>query len=150
MAGDPHPKEMGSTTAGWRYSWALLVYKHLLGAASSGGSAKTAGDAAVLVSHIGCHHLVSAAIFGIKPSVVKTGACLSFELSFKRTQINSNSLFNKSEHLFIKIRDQHEEAESLVDLIWFDYLCIAERCHPFCLWEPLTYNVGKNFHICVE
>lgn len=92
MAGDPHPKEMGSTTAGWRYSWALLVYKHLLGAESSGGSAKTAGDAAVLVSHIGCHHLVSSAIFGTEPSVVKTGVCLSLQLSFKCTQIGSNSV----------------------------------------------------------
>lgn len=78
VAGDPHPKEMGSTTAGWRYSWALLVYKHLLGAVSSGGSAKTAGDAAVLVSHIRCHHLVSSAIFGPEPSVVKIRVCFSF------------------------------------------------------------------------
>lgn len=78
MAGVPHPKEMGSTTAGRRYSRALLVYKHLPGAVSSGGSAKTAGDAAVLVPHTGCLHLVSSAIFGTEPAAVKTGVCFSF------------------------------------------------------------------------
>lgn len=144
VAGDPHPKEMGSTTAGWRYSWALLVYKRLLGAESSGGSAKTAGDAAVLVSHIGCHHLVSFAIFGTEPSIVKTGVCFPFQWSFKLTQISSNSLLNKSEGLFIKIRDQREEAETEADFRSQINLPIAERCHQLLTFVGATDLLGRG------
>lgn len=65
--GDPHPKEMFSIAAGWRYSWALLVYRHLLGAASSGGLAKAGEGAAGIVSCNGCFHL-EGIFFDTEPS----------------------------------------------------------------------------------